>query len=588
MKKDFVELTEDVSASPLYSKDLAPTPAEERTWGTTDLAAIWVGMAVCIPTYLLASYMITVGLLWYEALAIIVIANLVVSLPMVLNGHAGVKYGIPFPVLGRASFGIYGVHIPSIARGLVACGWFGVQTWIGGLAIYGIWEALSGSDPQSGLNAGKFIGFGVFWLINIFFIWKGTESIRWLEKFSAPILVIMGIALIIWGSANAGSFGAVLDQSKQLNRPTAVLNTNNDAVMLQLNPLKDVDGKIKAQEFQVSIRQPNDPGGQAVYRTLEWRPLGPFNNVDITTLASLNSSDLEGIPDPIKVRFRMSDPDNSSGYAVSSEVTAKPPVQGGSKLRLYLFWLTAMVGFWATMSISIADITRFAKTQKDQVIGQFMGLPGSMALYSFVGIFVTCAALVNFGDILVGEDAPWDPVTLISRFNNPVVVVVAQFFMLIATLSTNIAANVIAPANAFANALPKLISFRMGGLITGILGIVIMPWWLLNQISNLLIFVSGLLGPVLGILVADYYLHRKTNLSLGDLFKTNGVYRYSGGVNPAAVIAFAIGVVAAYIGNWVKPLAIFYEASWFTGSLVSVAVYLMIMKLTQPTDFGQD
>ena len=582
MKKDFVELTEDVSSSPLYSKDLAPTPEEERTWKTMDLAAIWVGMAVCIPTYLLASYMITVGLMWYEALAIIGIANLVVSLPMVLNGHAGVKYGIPFPVLGRASFGLLGVHIPSIARGLVACGWFGIQTWIGGLAIYAIWQTLMGAEVVGELTPGKFICFGVFWVINIYFIWKGTESIRFLEKFSAPILIIMGIFLIIWGASKAGSFSSVLDQSAQLSKPTAVIRTVNDAVMLDLNPLKDVDGNIKAQEFQVAIRQP-DTGEQAVYKALSWRPLGPFNNVDITTLASLNGADLANLENPIKVTFRMSDPLKPDAYVTSSQITAVKESAGGSKLRLYLFWLTAMVGFWATMSISIADITRFARTQKDQVTGQLLGLPGSMVLYSFVGVFVTCAALVNFGDILVGEDAPWDPVTLISRFNNPTVVVVAQFFMLIATLSTNIAANVIAPANAFANASPRLISFRMGGVITGLLGIAIMPWWLLGQISNLLIFVSGLLGPVLGILVADYYLLRKTNLDLPELFNPRGIYRYVGGFNFNALIAFVIGVNAAYIGNWFEPLAIFYELSWFTGFFVSVAIYLTLMKNSKQT-----
>ena len=178
MNNEIIELTEDLSHSDLYSEDLAPVPADERTWSTWHLAALWVGMAVCIPTYLLASYMIGDGMTWLESLIIIGLANLIITIPMVLNGHAGVKYGIPFPVIGRSSFGILGIHIPAIIRALVACGWFGIQTWIGGLAIYAIFNSLTGGEAIMGLSIGKFIGFAIFWIINMYFIWKGTESIK--------------------------------------------------------------------------------------------------------------------------------------------------------------------------------------------------------------------------------------------------------------------------------------------------------------------------------------------------------------------------------------------------------------------------
>ncbi len=575
MSKQIIDLKEDVSQSPLYSRDLAPVPSEQRTWRVWDLAAIWVGMAVCIPTYILASYIIKAGLLWYEALIIIGLANLLVTVPMVLNGHAGVKYGIPFPVLGRASFGISGIHIPAIIRGLVACGWFGIQTWIGGLAIYAIWCAFRGVDLPVGLTFGKFVGFAVFWLINAFFIWKGTESIRWLESFAAPILIFIGVILIWWGAAKADGFSVVLRQSYQLGKKTAVLSvTERQTVMLALNPLTMPDGTPKAEEFQVSIPTPD-----GAYRELEWRPLGPFTNVDVSTLASLTALDLEKRDKPVLVSFRVTDPSKEDGYAVSSQVEAQwASEQGVDKLRLFFFWLTAMVGFWATMSISIADITRYARSQRAQVTGQLLGLPGTMVLYSFVGVFVTCASFINFSDILIGEDAPWEPVTLLSRFKNPGVVILAQFFMLVATLSTNIAANVIAPANAFANAFPKWISFRTGGIITGVIGILIMPWWLLDRISGLLIQVSAVLGPVLGILVVDYFFTRRTQLHLADLFKTDGIYRYVSGFNMAAVIALVLGIAAAYVGRFVPGLAVFYDLSWFTGSVVSVFVYILLMK----------
>ena len=551
--KDIVALNEDVSQSPLYSDDLAPVPATQRTWNKWHLSAIWVGMAVCIPTYLLASYMIKTGLNWYEALIIIGLANLIITIPMVLNGHAGVKYGIPFPVIGRAAFGTKGVHIASVARGIIACGWFGVQTWIGGLAIYAIFNAITGSQGELGLSIGKFVGFAIFWFINIYFIWKGTESIKWLEAYSAPILVAMGLALIYWGYDKADGFAVVLKQSEQLEHSAATITQDNDILYLHLHSLENKDGSVKVNEYALISETET-----------EWQPF--------TTAPIMVDSQ------NIQVQFR-----NTRGEepVLSSVVTASfiDENSSGSKLWAYLLWLTAMVGFWATMSISIADITRYAATQKDQVAGQFIGLPGTMMLYSFVGIFVTCAAVINFQDVLIADDAPWDPVSLIAKFKNPTVVIIAQIFMIIATLSTNIAANVIAPANAFSNLFPKKISFRMGGIITGIIGILIAPWWLLNEISGFLIFVSGLLGPVLGILIADYYFIRKKTLALAELYKEEGAYSYGKtGFNKAAMIALFVGIFLALIGYWVPQLNFLYTLSWFTGFIISFVLYYLLMK----------
>ena len=245
--QEIVELTEDVSSSPLYSEDLAPVPKNERTWSVWNLTAIWVGMAVCIPTYLLASYMMKTGLSWLEALIIIGVANLIITIPLVLNGHAGVKYGVPFPVIGRSAFGTKGIHIPSVVRGIVACGWFGVNTWLGGLAVYSIFIAATGGNAADGLSAGQFVCFGIFWLLNMFFIWKGTESIKWLEEYSAPILIVMGLLLIGWGWNNAGGFSVVLDQSKQLEKPVAVISKviNSDKTLgthtIEINAIKTIN-----------------------------------------------------------------------------------------------------------------------------------------------------------------------------------------------------------------------------------------------------------------------------------------------------------------------------------------------------------
>ncbi len=550
------QLPADLTSSPLYSADLAPIPANKRTWNVWNLAALWVGMAVCIPTYLLASYMMRAGLSWQAAITIIGLANLVITVPMVLNGHAGVKYGIPFPVLGRSAFGTQGIHIPSMVRAIVACGWFGVNAWIGGLALYSIWNTALGIPGDPGLSMGKFVAFGVFWLIQIWFIWRGTESIKWMETWAAPILIVIGLLLIGWGAKNAGGFMNALEQGKQLQHGTVTMAkaTDSPGRTLVLAPLQYTDGSLKATHYRLVPESTED------LKATHWTPLtDPLTEVPI------------GLRTTANVQFK----DDAGNLSSIVTVNAAAPPDEGVGFWSYLLWFTAMVGFWATMAISISDITRFAKTQKDQLAGQFIGLPGTMLFYSFVGIFVTSAAVVAFKDVLIAEDAPWDPVTLVSKFQNPGVVIFAQFAMLIATLSTNIAANVIAPANAISNLFPKKISFRVGGVIAGLIGVVICPWWLMDEISGILVFVSGLLGPVLGILLCDYFLVRKRTLILADLYRENGPHA---GVSKPALIALIAGVLVALIGYWVKPLEALYQLSWFTGFIVSFVVYAVLKR----------
>jgi nucleobase:cation symporter-1, NCS1 family len=555
MNKDIVELQEDVSNSPLYSEDLAPVSVNKRTWTKWNLAAIWVGMAVCIPTYLLASYMIKTGLSWIEALIIIGIANLIITVPMVLNGHAGVKYGVPFPVIGRSSFGIKGIHIPSVIRGIVACGWFGVNTWLGGMAIYSIFIAISGNDAAVGLSFGQFVCFGIFWFINMFFIWKGTESIKWLEEYSAPILIIMGLALIGWGINKADGFGIVLEQSKQLEKPVAEIFQDTNNTFITINPITDKLGNPKATDFQVTLNE----------KELGWNALSTLS----FSIPNFNEDDT----------YQIQLKNDTVKSSVVDVILNTEKSSFGDKIWKYLIWLTAMLGFWATMSLSIADITRYSSSQAAQVKGQFIGLPGTMMLYSFVGIFVTCAAVINFDDILIANDAPWDPIALLAKFDNVWVVVISQIFMIIATLSTNIAANVIAPANAFSNLLPKKISFRTGGVITGIIGVIIFPWLLLDEIQGLLIDVSAVLGPVLAILVCDYYLINKKEIQLAELYKTDGIYAFGGsGFNKAAIISLVIGAFIAIGGKWIPAMSSLYAVSWFSGFIISFVLYYFLMK----------
>lgn len=471
----------------LSNADLAPVPAERRTWRLTHFAALWVGMAVCIPTYTMASGLIDQGMSWSQALFCIALGNVIVLLPMVLNAHAGTKYGIPFPVFARASFGVKGANLAAVLRALVACGWFGIQTWYGGLALWQLFEALAphvaaGMQSASlkaswGVQPGELVGFGVFWLINLYFIVKGTESIKFLETWAAPFLIVVGLALLAWAYVRAHGFGPILSQPSKLHG---------------------------TREF----------------------------------------------------------------------------------LRVFAPGLTAMVGFWATLSLNIPDFTRYSRSQKDQVLGQALGLPGTMVLFAFIGVAVTSATPIIFGKTI------WDPVELLGKVGGAAVTLVAMFALSIATLSTNLAANVVSPANDFSNLAPSKISYRTGGILTAVIGAAIMPWKLIETsggyIFTWLIGYSALLGPIGGILIADYFLLRRCRLSLDDLYRRGGAYEYRRGVNPRALIALGVGVAINLPGFLaaVFPTAFggvgagwkgLYTYAWFVGFLVSGALYLALM-----------
>jgi NCS1 family nucleobase:cation symporter-1 len=360
---------------------------------------------------------------------------------MILNAHAGTKYGIPFPVFARASFGVLGSNIPAMLRAFVACGWFGIQTWIGGWAIYqllrAVWPGLPQADPTANWpGAVPFACFIFFWLINVYFIWKGTESIKWMESLAAPFLIVTGLALRAWAYSRAGGFGPILSQ-----------------------PSAFVPGGAKEGQF--------------------WK----------------------------------------------------------------VFWpgLTAMIGYWATLSLNIPDFTRYAKSQRDQALGQALGLPTTMTLFAFIGVAVTSATPLIFN----GETI-WDPVLLLGRVGGLAVVAISMVALSVATLSTNIAANVVSPANDLSNLAPRYISFKMGGYITAVAGILIMPWKLManpdRYINGWLIGYSALLGPIGGILICDYFFIRRQHLQAADLYKRDGAYTYNGGFNPIAIFSLIMGI----------------------------------------------
>ena len=449
----------------LYNEDLAPVPKSKRTWGIYSYASLWVAMSVCIPTYMLASGLIQQGMNWWQAIGTILLGNLIVLVPMVLNAHAGTKYGIPFPVLVRASFGVRGANLPAVLRALVACGWFGIQAWIGGQAIHSMLKILA---PGLAVAPGAlWICFFLFWALNMFVIWRGIDTIRFLEGIGAPFMLGVGLLLLWWITGKAGGFGPVLSMPSK------------------------------------------------------FKTTGEFMDVFIPSL-------------------------------------------------------TAMVGFWATVALNIPDFTRYAVSQRAQIIGQCLGLPAAMTLYSFIGVAVTSASVVLFGA------AVWSPVDLVLRFNQPVVAAIALIAILIATLNTNVAANVVSPSNDFSNLNPRLISFRTGGMITGVIGVLMMPWKLLadygSYVTGWLIGYSGLLGPIAGVMIADYFVVRKATLRVDDLYRRGGEYEYTNGINYRAVLALGVGVAVALLGTVVPALRWLYDYAWFVGFLVSGVAYVVLMR----------
>jgi NCS1 family nucleobase:cation symporter-1 len=455
-----VELIPEVDAalgqSPLHNNDLAPVPIAKRTWTTYNYVALWIGMSHNIPTWGLAAGLVALGMAWYQAIITIMLANIIVLIPMLLNSHAGTKYGIPYPVFARASFGVYGANLAALLRAGIACGWFGIQTWIGGEAVWTVMGAIFGKDSwwvtasklQIGFGDAQpwtlWLSFAVFWALNIVIIIRGMDAVRRFENWAAPFVLVVAFFLLIWMTSQAGGFG----------------------------PLVQDNG------------------------TLGW----------------------------------------------------------GSNFWLIFFpSLMGMIAFWSTLSLNMPDFTRFGRSQRTQAIGQALGLPTTMTLFPLIAVLVTSATKTVYGSYI------WDPVQLTGKFGDgslggTLVVILALFTLGVATLSVNVAANIVSPSYDFSNAWPKQISFRTGGLITGVVGILIQPWMLYHDphiyIFTWLGFYGGATGAIAGVLIADYWLIRRTNLKLADLYRPSGIYRYMSGWNWRAVAALLIGMFVALGGAY--------------------------------------
>jgi len=465
---------ETIRESSLYNKDLAPVTLERRTWRTYNYAALWISMSVNIPTYMLASGMIAGGMNWKQALFTVFLGNVLVLIPMLLNAHAGAEYGIPFPVFARAAYGTFGSNVPALMRALVACGWFGIQAWIGGEAMNTFfrtvvpgWVTLLGAGV-GGHTTTEWLSFLMFWGLNIYIIYRGMDLVRDVENWAAPFVLVMTGVLVWWAISRAHGLGPLLAQ----------------------------------------------PG--------KFHTLREFWPVFVPSL-------------------------------------------------------TAMIGFWATLSLNMPDFTRFGRSQREQMIGQVVALPTTMSLFAAMGVLITSATAIIYGEAI------WDPVQLVGKFSSPVVVALSMFTVVVATIAVNIAANVVSPANDFANAFPRFISFKTGGLITGLLGIAIQPWKLLadpsGYIFTWLLGYSGGLGSIAGVLIADYWIVRKRELNLEDLYLPDGEYR---GWNWKAIAATAAGCALAWSGAFVPALRVLYDYAWFVGFFAAGGAHVALTTSARP------
>src|SRR5207248_6668080 len=403
------------------------------------------------------------------------------------NSHAGTKYGIPFPVYARAAYGTSGSNLPALMRALVACGWFGINTWIGGQALHIFFKSVmpwwgAFGKPIDGHMPGEWISFALFWLLNIWVVYRGMDLLRKVENWAAPFVLIMTALLLAWAIWRAHGLGYLLTQQ------------------------------------------------------IKFHTLGEFWVIFIPSL-------------------------------------------------------TGMIGFWATLSLNMPDFTRFGHSQREQAVGQIVALPTTMTVFAAMGVMITSAAVIIYPNMKATD--LWDPMKLVGQFHRVEIVAISMFTVVVATLAVNIAANVVSPANDFANAFPKLISFRIGGLITGVIGILMQPWLLLadpsGYIFDWLVGYSGGLGSIAGVLIADYWLVRRKNLALGDLYRTRGDYKYLGGWNVRAVAATLLGCALAWSGPISHKLGMsiwlfdrLYSYAWFVGFGVAAVVYLILMKIAPP------
>ena len=536
--RDVIETNAPANAKTVPT-DLLPVPRHQRSWTAYDLCGLWIGLVVCIPAWRFAASFATLGATIGQAASCVFLANLLITFPMIASAQMGTKYGAPFPVLIRSAFGVTGAKFPSLLRALVGCGWFGIQTFVGGCAVRSLFGGVLGSgsigtamnitwDSWStyGVGANSLVAtyvdgaspidllcYLLFLCLQLFVVHKGVESVKTAERFAAPVLVVLTIGMLVWAVQVGGGWGAVL----------------------------------------------------------------------------------------------------ASGGTVTGATSSIASASNSFMSTHFFPTLSAVVGFWATMCLNISDFSRFSRTQQDQVNGQVVGLTVFMTLFSVIAVLVTsvAAGLITEGTLSRVIDVG-DPVALLgSSLFNPTTKIVASFGLVVATLSTNIAANIVAPANAFVAILgggdeeekkSKKNGFKNAAFLVAFLGTLIAPWRLLTD-PNSFIWVwlvghAALLAPVTGVYLFDYHVVKRRKLNVDALYDQSEESEYSG-VNKSAAYAFLVGVFfcapgfldacgvklfdAGVVTEFIKSA---YQHAWFVGFLTSGVAHVALSRLFEKRKEG--
>ncbi len=467
----------ELADSKYYNDDLRPSSPAERTWSTYHIAMLWVGMVIAVTSFSFAAALVSLGLSPIAAIINVAIGNLLVMIPMQLNSHAGTKYGFPFPVYAKVAFGKSGAQIPSLCRAIVAAGWCAVQCWVAGAAVAAIIGVfIPGFDTAS---YGRFIGFGIYLVINAWITISGSEAVKKLEAYGSPIEILVVIGLFIW---------------------TLKLGSSVGFTMGDLMAIKTNDALVE---------------------------------------------------------------------------------QNGGWWFIFLAGITSNIAVWATLALNIPDFSRYAKGQKQQFWGQMISMPLSMITLAVIGALFAQVTLLAYGT------AEYDPTTVLEHLDGKVMTFVVGLLTIIATLTTNVAANTVAPANGFSNLSPKKISYKMGVIITSVLCIAFRPWWIFGSAGAFMFSFLGTVGTILGpsaaIFVADYFIVKKRRIALVDLYNEGeGRYTYTKGWNMKAFIAWIAAIILPLMYNnfgiggtvmkWIG------ANSYIIGFTVAMILYVLLMK----------
>lgn len=460
----------------LYNRDLAPSKREGRTWSAYSIFTLWANDVHSLGNYTFAIGLFALGLGGWQVLTALGVGAVLLFVLLTLAGFMGEKAGVPFPVMSRISFGVYGAQIPALIRGIVAIAWFGIQTYLASIVlrvlVIALFPGLAPLDEGAflGLSALGWITFVALWIIQVVIVSYGMEMIRKYEAFAGPIILVTFVAIAVW--------------------------------------------MLWKADFAIA-----------------W-----------------------------------STPESLTGWPMWSKIL------GGGML-----W----VSIYATFLLNFCDFTRGAKSKRSILLGNLWGIPINMLLFGSIVVIMAGAQFKIDGTIITS------PADIVATIPNTLLLALASLALIILTIAVNLMANFVAPTYALVNLFPKHLNFRRAAIVSAVIGLVILPWNLYDSPVVINYFLGGLgalLGPLFGIIMADYWLVRRAHVNVPDLYSesVDGEYHYRHGVNPRAVVALAVSGVVALLFVFVPALHPLADFSWLIGALLGALVTLLIANRKHP------